>query len=500
MAGIGVKLNRIFEKRSVFASLVGFTYSTIATVAPMVLVILNIVLMGRVLGLNTAAYLTREVFFCTVLYIFIFALLTASPFNAVLSKYMQDAIFEERYQDILPCYYLGLMMNIVLSCLVGIPFCLWEHFVGEVSVFYVFTGFCGYISLVLVFYSMIYLSICKDYQKISFYFLLGMAVTFIFSLVLRFLFRWEVTISILFSLMIGFFLIATMEFATIKRYFVKNSSRYKPVLKYFGRWWQLVVCNFLYILGLYIHNFVFWTTDMRIVVVRSFVCNQPYDMATCIAMFTNISATIIFIARIEMYFHGKYRAYSEAVIGGKRADIDNTKRRMFRSISNELMTLVRLQFIISVVVYLLCIVLLPRYGFGGIIMRIYPCMAAGYFILFLMYAAVLFLYYYNDLTGAVMAMLSFCLVTFLGSVYATHLSEIWYGLGVLLGAFAGWTVAYARLRWVEKNLDRNIFCKALLLKRGRGKMPSGVVYQKSDGTQKKSSKEKREQKWKQAAV
>ena len=32
----------------------------------------------------------------------------ASPFNAVLSKYMQDAIFEERYQDILPCYYLGL--------------------------------------------------------------------------------------------------------------------------------------------------------------------------------------------------------------------------------------------------------------------------------------------------------------------------------------------------------------------------------------------------------
>ncbi len=202
MAGIGVKLNRIFEKKSVFSNLVGFTYSTIATVAPMVLVIANIILMGWILGLNKAAYLTREVFFCTVLYIFIFSLLTASPFNAVLSKYMQDAIFEERYQDILPCYYLGLMMNIVLSCLVGIPFCLWEHFVGEVSVFYVFTGFCGYISLVLVFYSMIYLSICKDYQKISFYFLLGMIVTFILSLILRFLFRWEVTISILFSLMV----------------------------------------------------------------------------------------------------------------------------------------------------------------------------------------------------------------------------------------------------------------------------------------------------------
>ena len=217
MAGIGVKLNRIFEKKSVFANLVGFTYSTVATVAPMILVISAIVLMGWVLGLNRSEYLAREVFFCTVLYIFIFALLTASPFNAVLSKYMSDAIFEERYQDILPCYYLGLAFNIVFSCLFGIPFCLWEHFIGGVNVFYVFTGFSGYISLVLVFYSMIYLSVCKDYQKISVFFLIGMIVTFVLSLILHFIFHWEVMISMLFSLMVGFFLTEVMEFATIKR-------------------------------------------------------------------------------------------------------------------------------------------------------------------------------------------------------------------------------------------------------------------------------------------
>ena len=38
MAGIGVRLNRIFEKKSVLSSMIGFAYSTIATVAPMVLV------------------------------------------------------------------------------------------------------------------------------------------------------------------------------------------------------------------------------------------------------------------------------------------------------------------------------------------------------------------------------------------------------------------------------------------------------------------------------
>lgn len=478
MAGIGVKLNRIFEKNSILANLFGFIYSSSITIAPMVLVIGVILLMSWVLGFETVGYYARELFSCTVLYTFIFALLSAAPFNAVLSKYMQDAIFEERYQDILPCYYIGLLMNIVLSCLLGIPFCLWEHFVGGVGVAYVFVGFCGYISLVLVFYSMLYLSICKDYTRIAVTFLIGLTVTFVLSLILRYLFYWGVTESMLFALAVGFFLIALLEYASVRRYFLKNSNRFKPVLGYFKRYWRLVVTNFLYILGMYIHNFVFWSTDMRIVVVDSFVCNIPYDMATCLAMFTNISATVLFIARVEMHFHDKYKAYSEAVIGGKLADIQSAKRRMFRQISNELMNLTRIQFIISVAIYLIFVAFLPQFGFAGMIMRIYPCLAAGYFILFLMYSEILFLYYFNDMTGAVLTTASFCLVTFLGSIFATQLPEIWYGVGVVMGAFTGWTIAYMRLRWVERHLDTQVFCKGTLLKRGKGLRPSGRVYKK----------------------
>ncbi len=72
---------------------------------------------------------------------------------------------------------------------------------------------------------------------------------------------------------------------------------------------------------------------------------------------------------------------------------------MFRQLSAELMNLVRIQFIISTAVYLLCVVGLPQYGFSGRVMQIYPCLAAGYFILFILYAEIIFLYYFNDLTG-----------------------------------------------------------------------------------------------------
>ena len=479
MSGIGVDLNKIFGKNTVVTTIIGSGYSLVVTVAPMFLVIGNILIMGKVLGYAEAGYIARDLFSCTILYIFIFALLTAAPFNPVLSRYLSDVIYEESYQDILPCFYVGLLLNIVTSCLVGIPFCIWEYIVGNVDIIYIFTGFCGYIALVLVFYAMLYLSICKDYKKISIFFFIGMAEAFLLAVALVFIFGWDVTYSMLFSIVVGFFTTACLEIATIKQYFKRNSNQYSKILSYFKKCWKLMVTNFLYTLGLFIHNFVFWTTDMKMVVADSFVCAPTYDMATCIAMFTNISSSVIFITRIEMHFHQRYKAYSEAVIGGRGADIENTKKRMFAQLAGELMNLVRVQFIVSVVVYLICIVFLPQFGFSGLILKIYPCLAAGYFILFVMYAAIIFLYYYNDLNGAMVTSVCFCLGTFLGTIVSMNFIEIWYGAGLIFGALTGWSVAYARLRWVERNLDVHTFCKGVLLKKGKGTKPPQKVYERT---------------------
>ncbi len=476
MAGIGVRLNKIFNKNTIATNLFGFGYSAVITVAPMFLVIAAVFIMGLLLDVSKIDYASRELYSCTLLYIFIFALLTAAPFNAVLSRYMSDVIYNETYDDILPCYFVGLLMNLTFSCVVGIPFCIWEFFVGNVPLLFVFAGYCGYVSLVLVFYSMLYLSICKDYKKISGFFCIGMVVTVLMSLLLAKGFKIPVTLSMLIALDIGLLLVACLEWAQVKSYFRNNSRKYKDVLQYFKKYWQLVATNFLYTFGLYIHNFIFWQTDMRMVVADSFVCMTTYDMATCLAMLTNISATIIFISRVEMHFHERYKAYSEAVIGGRGMDIENAKRRMFRQLSDELMSLTRLQFIISVVIYFLCVVFLPRLGFGGTIMQIYPCLAAGYFILFIMYSAIIFLYYFNDLKGALITAGSFCVATLLGSIVSTNFTPSWYGAGLVFGSLIGWVVSYHRLRKMEQTLDVHIFCQGNIMKKGKGTCPSNKVY------------------------
>lgn len=476
MAGIGVRLNQIFEKNTLVSDLIGFGYSAVVTVAPMFLVIGDIVLMGEALELSKVSYAPRELMSCTILYMFIFSMITTAPFGSALSRYMSDVIFEERYEDILPCFYIGLFLNVILSSLLGIPFCIYEVLIGRVGVLYAFTGFCGYMSCVLVFYSLKYLQICKDYKKITIFFFVGMAAAFVMSLVLVYIFSFPVTDSMLVSLTAGFLLIACEEIAMIKRYFKKNSGRYMPAVRYLKKFWMLVLTDIFYTFGLFIHNFVFWTTGIQMIVVNTFVCAPAYDMASCLAMFTNISSTVILISRLEMHFRDKYKGYSEAVIGGRAVDIRNAQKRMFRQLAAELMNLVRIQFIISISIFLICVVMLPQYGFSGLVMQIYPCLAAGYFILFLMYAAIIFLFYYNDLVGALLTSLVFLLVTLGISIYATRLSETWYGVGVVVGSLIAWCIAYYRLRWVERHLDEHIFCRGILIDFAKGEKVSSKVY------------------------
>lgn len=122
MAGIGIRLNKIFKRHTLIHTLYGSGYSMLATVTPMLVVIGAMLLMYVFLGFDSVRYYDRELFSCTILYVFIFSLLAASPFNSVLSKYVGDRIFEERYEDILPCIYVGMALNMGLAGLIGIPF------------------------------------------------------------------------------------------------------------------------------------------------------------------------------------------------------------------------------------------------------------------------------------------------------------------------------------------------------------------------------------------
>ena len=131
-----------------------------------------------------------------------------------------------------------------IQCTFRIPFCIHEYLVGNVDIIYVFTGYCGFVALVLVFYSMLYLSICKDYKKISFFFMIGMTVTVLLSFLFVKVIHMSITYGMLLALTIGFWLIACLEFALIRSYFRENSGRYRRVFHYFREYWYACCYQF----------------------------------------------------------------------------------------------------------------------------------------------------------------------------------------------------------------------------------------------------------------
>ena len=91
MAGIGVKLTNIYKKNTLTTDIIGVGYSTVVTIAPMLVVIGALVLMEYFLDFSSVAYITRELFSCTVLYIFIFSLLFI--IKTYIAKYFLQIFF-----------------------------------------------------------------------------------------------------------------------------------------------------------------------------------------------------------------------------------------------------------------------------------------------------------------------------------------------------------------------------------------------------------------------
>lgn len=478
MAGIGFELKKIYRKKHIVNLLQGMGYSTIVTVGPTLISILVILAMYRILRLSNISYADRELLSSTVLYAFIFPLIISSPFNSVLSRYIADKVYERKLDDILPSYYVGIVLSVSVQSVLAIPFYIHLYIASDCGAFFVFVSYCLSMIMLIIFFSMIYLTSTKDYRIIALNFLLGMLIALALGVIFVNVLHYNTIHGVLYALTIGFFYIAIGEFSYIRRYFNGNSRCYKDSLFYMFTFKRLFFSGLFYSLGLYVHNFVFWTTDLSVRVKESYISAPSYDVATYLAMLTNISFMVIFIVKVETSFHDRYKTYSEAVIGATLRDIKKAKNDMFRLLIQQISYVAQVQSIITCSIFLIVIIFFEGLGFSGITMALYPTLVLGYFVIYIMYCNIIFLYYFADMNGAFLTSLFFFLGVLAGSMVASHLDIRWYGLGTLIGAWIGWTFSFFRIRYIERNLDKHIFLKGTIIKSSWRNMPSPTVYSK----------------------
>lgn len=480
MAGIGFELKKIYRKDGITRAAIGAVYSTLVTIGPMVLVIGAILLIYFLLGISSVGYADRELLSTTILYTFIFSVIITSPLNVILSRYLADKFYKEEYEGILNSYYVGMTMVCSLSSILFLPIG-WSLYVrGGVDLPFILAAYVQWISLVVLFFSLTYLHATKDYKVIASFFLLGMLTNVVLGLVLHYIFYIDVIHSIIYGMAAGFFLTAVCCYTYIKRYFHNTFGSYMESIRYFLSYKRLLLANFTYILGLYVHNFVFWTVPGRTITANTLISNQAYDMATCLAMFTNISTMVSFTVVVETKFHTTYKDYMESVIGGTYRMIVKSKRSMFRTLAQQIAQIFGTQIAITCVLYMIITFFAPHMGIDSVTMAIYPILVVAYLGIFMMYGNLVYLYYFADVTGAALTGGLFVVVTFIASLFSKELMPNFWGLGSFIGMLVGWTFSFFRIRWIERNFDTYIFCDYKLIDTMKSSNKGKIVYTRRD--------------------
>lgn len=460
MAGIGFELKRLFSKEGIISSVFAGLYATVVTIGPTIMVILAINLMHILLPYVNIAWKQREVLSSTILYVFIFSLIISSPINIILSRYTADKIYMEDFESILPALDMGNLILAGVTALTGVPFGIAMYFKGGFSLGYIFVSYLFYAGLGFTFYSMTFITLLKEYRKITYSFLFSLIIGILFSCAAVFLWNFSVVNAILGGLAISFNLIAMFLMSRLRRTFNKHNANNREILQYFKKHWMLFLANALYTLGIYSHNFIFWFfSPYQVVVANVFRSAPVYDVVTYLAMLSNLSILVIFVVNVETKFHTAYKAYCESIIGAAGKDILKAKSKMIEVLRREFLYIIQVQLIVNICIFVLIIAFAADLGITGRILAMYPVMTVAYMILYLVQCLMIFQFYLDDAPGALMVSALFWLGAAVGSFFSVRFTVTFAGCGVLFGAFLGFSVAFFRIRHKLIHLDEHIYCR-----------------------------------------
>jgi polysaccharide biosynthesis protein PelG len=129
-------------------------------------------------------------------------------------------------------------------------------------------------------------------------------------------------------------------------------------------------------LGLYVHNFLFWTGELGVRIAGTYIYAPTYDLPTFYAFLSIMPSMIVFVVSIETSFYDKYKAYYTLITGkGNLTDIENAKKDMTRKLWSEIRNIMEIQLFFTLVFITAGYYLLPRFGLSQLSVDIFNLFA-----------------------------------------------------------------------------------------------------------------------------
>lgn len=458
MAGIGFELRKIYGRKTLAANIWGSIYATMSAIGPSVLAAILILSLKLLMDQAGIPELESRFFISSFTYIFLVAILISAFFSTTLSRYISDCVFRKAEKEICASVFGTLTVGTALSGAVMLLLCYGMHAYSDVPLHFLAVYYCLGIMVANTYNIMTYVSALKQYKEVTFSYFIGLLAAALLYLA-GVHNGWSVVMAAYAGLACGYSLVVLLLVFWCVKAFGKPGPKHFAFLKYFVRYPKLTVSGFCYMLGFYIASLIYWGfSDMR-EQVSIFRTAPNYDLAMFMAVAVNMSALVIFVVKAETAFFDKYVSYLSALNEGSYARIEKERENMNHIIHYQLFFVYEVQLIITVVLICLANVFFPYLGIAPQVLNMFMILSMALYAVFCMYFTVIFLYYFEDHTGACIGPCVFLLVTAALAVTACFFGKILYGLPLLIGGICGWILSFWRLRYRLAHLNAFLLCR-----------------------------------------
>jgi polysaccharide biosynthesis protein PelG len=459
VAGIGFELRKIYGRKTLASSVWGSIYATMTTIGPSVLFAILLLTLKFFMDDFEIQEIRSMFFISSFTYIFLVAVLVASLFNTILSRYISDCIFVKKEDDICASMFGVLAMGSVVSGIIIFAFCLGMYFNDRIPIRFLIVYYWLGILATNTYNLINYVSALKKYKEVTISYLISLVVAIPTFLLLYKIFNVEIVFAAYIALSLGFFLANIVLVYCCVKAFGKPSDNYFSFLSYFKRFPKLLLSGFSYMLGFYISTIIYWLFSDMSTQVSIFRTAPEYDMAMFMAIVVNMPALVIFVVKVETEFFEKYVAYLSALNHGAYSIIEKERENMINIIRLQLFYVYEVQLIVTVVLICLVNVFFPYLGISAQSLNMFMILSMGLYCTFCMYFTVIFLYYFEDHTFAAIGPVIFLVLTTVLSLICSVIGKPFYTLPLLIGGIIGWVITYILLKKRLKSLNMFLLCK-----------------------------------------
>ena len=310
MAGIGFELRKILKRKSLLSILEAYGLAGLISSGPWVLSILALLVIGLIsIGIVYPSYMIVQ-FLVIVTYLMAGSLIISGLFQLLLTRYISDLIFAKQEKHIVPNLLGSMLVTSTLAALFGLAvlsFCDTLAPAVKITIFTSFVLLCNQWLII------IFLSGMKEYYRIFFTMTISYGLMVLLSVFLP-------PFGLLGLLIIFGSCQALMTFAFLYhviRDFPANQLISFDFLDHKKTFFSLILCGFLYNLGVWLDKFVFWFRDETShQVVDLFRASYIYDLPIFIAYLAIVPGMAVFMLRMETDFADACLKFYDAVREG----------------------------------------------------------------------------------------------------------------------------------------------------------------------------------------